>query len=146
KMAFISVWARISVWACLPTAARRSWLLVGADLALSTKTRIAAVSGLEGLQSHATRGVDQHSVVRHHPDARIGRRSCLPLRAPRQQSAQFRFAEIAPLSHFQRAELDIHDADAAQLGDPVAEGFRHQANLPVQALREHDAESELGNA
>ena len=41
KMAFISVWASISLWASLPTASRRSWLSVGADLALNTKTRIA---------------------------------------------------------------------------------------------------------
>ena len=40
-------------------------------------------------------------------------------------------------------ELHVDDAHAAQLGDAVAERGRHQADLPVQTLGEHDAKAEL---
>src|SRR5688500_2278574 len=50
KMAFISVCARISVWASLPTDASSFWLSVGAARALSTKVRI-------GVQGEKGRGV-----------------------------------------------------------------------------------------
>jgi hypothetical protein len=43
-MAFISVCARISVWASLPTDASSFWLSVGAARALSTKVRMCVMA------------------------------------------------------------------------------------------------------
>lgn len=96
-------------------------------------------------------GLDQVGAVRVRGTLYRGRRANrtmgerasrpgLPILVTGQQSAQFGVGEIAPLAGLQMAELDIADAHAHQLLHAVTEMRRHQADLPVQALRQHDAE------
>ncbi|EEF93709.1 hypothetical protein CATMIT_01657, partial [Catenibacterium mitsuokai DSM 15897] len=79
-------------------------------------------------------------VMRAAPAGAFARRS--PLRALRQQALQFRVGEVAPLARLEVAELDVADAHAQQLLDPETEVRGHQADLPIEALHQHDAETE----
>src|SRR5262245_39335437 len=68
---------------------------------------------------------------------RLGRPPTRPLR---QQRRDFLRAELAPAAERELAELDVHDAHAAERLDGEAERLAHAADLPVEALREDDRE------
>src|SRR5690606_4550501 len=52
-----------------------------------------------------------------------------PVRELREQAPQLLRCQVAPLPGLERAELDVVDAHAAQLGDAVTEGRGHQPDL-----------------
>ena len=62
----------------------------------------------------------------------------LPVLASRQQTAQFRFRQVAPAAGFESSELDVDDARALQATHVVAEHLTHAADLAVEALGQNN--------
>jgi putative acetyltransferase len=115
--------------------------------------RLHALRTLRRLQTGSAESLHDDGAVEYtaRGSSRLSRAGSGPLaahyqsRPPGNQAAQLGVGEVAPLPDLERTELDVVDAHAAQLRDAVTEGGGHQADLPVQALRQHDAEAELGD-
>ena len=65
-----------------------------------------------------------------------------PFRAARQQAPELLVGEVAPLSDLEVGEFHVADPHADELLHPAPEMRRHQADLPVEALHQHDPEAE----
>src|SRR5262245_6661059 len=58
-----------------------------------------------------------------------------------EERLHFRPGEVAPAAGRQVAEPDVHDANAHETLHAPAERGAHAADLPVESLRQHDAEA-----
>src|SRR6185503_5702627 len=56
------------------------------------------------------------------------------------QAGELLRRQVAPAAEREVAEQDVHDANALERHDLVAERFAHPADLPVEALHEDDLE------
>src|SRR6202008_5201229 len=60
--------------------------------------------------------------------------------AAREERRAFRRGEVAPAARRESAEPDVHDAHAHEALHAESERRAHAADLPVESLRQHDAE------